>query len=1090
MRVFVFLILVNIIYVISKGNNKEIDLIKPKINIRRNGDSGVKKHPVLKDSVYKKEYFLAIILQVDGLHENVCKNYLSKYCEELKSMDSTLSNVEEKVKEICGNISTVCYGHKQNIVNECKNFKTTIQSLFQNNQMTSITKESCEDYQQKCLLLNDICYDNTTTDLTEFCTKIMNFCYQEELDNIAEQIILRALKGNLTSQNNCTEKLKEHCPILSKQSNELMLKCLNPETTCKLFVNNTNKTCENLKKGIEEASKNNNLFIKVYNELLEKCYFYDSSCNGDVQEKCKNFKEKCNKKNITYTPPGPPFNPIEYPALWLEKIGLQDLYTKAEKQGIFIAKPSSNRDYEILSLLATNTEKKAQNLTNICTKDHSKNCSYIKQLLEGTSICNNTSVSQIEKIMCGKLNSSRRCDFFKAFLTLNGLSYSIIRTINISSLFYRLYQLPVLTREECDIFKWSCFYLQKHCQTHLENTCININVACYKTGIYNLVNTLLEKSLYGLLHDTDKDPKDCREKLFKTCTTLRYYNIYTFIFCLRLNQTCKMLEEDVHRRGRNLQNILGRHKDFPTKKHCFNLVPQCNDLVHDNPWLKHSCYTLKRECTRLENTETLKYNLLEDKTDTLMNVNNCLAYLQSKCRRWFRRRNHKHYLICIELNRTCSIMVDRANKHCDALKINMKNYNIINAVKAAKTNSAANETELENLETICNYWEPYCDQLMPVCPQLLNTTGNDNDLCARFKEHCKSFRKNFILEEKLMHVLKGNLQEKDKCEAKLTEYCKQDSTIKIFENLCKNITTSSETTKNICNRLIRRLKKRCIGLPDKLKKEIKELTEKKKQYDELKKDAKEAMSNSSLILSAVITGRNYTNNLFTRNSFNAFAKNMFLNTGVHEKNISGDTCLLYHPKDVEPSGVETDAFDVTADAISLYVELKKQCSQLRLDCSFKDDCLEAKDGCNQIEETCKSLEPFKIPPKEKVIEVSINTVTKTKTINATGKTIVTSETITVTVTNDTYTITSPNTTTKTVFITETLLITKTKISTSIISVVTMKDKETQSESIDKPDSRIKPSEGTNLLPSILWSLFVITLISQYSRTLKKQCFGS
>ncbi|KAG4304922.1 hypothetical protein PORY_001597, partial [Pneumocystis oryctolagi] len=599
--------------------NKEIDLIKPEINIRGNGNSFIKKHPVLEDSVYKKEYFLAIILEADGLQKDVCKNRLLEYCKKLKDIDSTLSNVEEKIKEICKDIDASCNDFK-NITVECNNFNISFQTHFQNKQVTGITNESCESYQQKCLLLNNVCFNDSTVDLTEFCAKIMNFCYQKKLDSIAEKIVLRALKGSLASQDNCTEKLKERCPILSRQSNELMLKCLDPEATCKLFVNNTNETCKDLKKGVQEASRNNNLSIELCNELLEECYFYDSTCN-EVKGECESFKEKCNKNNITYTPPGPPFNPIEYPALWLEKIGLQVVYTKAEKQGILITGPRDNYDYGPMLLLAIGESLSLRAESDICEENVTKRCPYIGQLANRTTICQNNNISMLGKVMCGGLNTLRRSEILKTLLTLNGLSNSTIKEYTYSSSFYHWSMLPLLTQEECNKFKWDCLYLKKH-KTFLENACINVNVACYKKGIYRSASMLLEKFLYGLLHDTEKEPEKCRKKLFEICVIHRHYNIHIFILCLKLDETCKMLKDDIYKQSFSLQNILSYHGHFPTKEDCFKLILQCNDLIQDSPWLEYPCHILKKRCIHLEDAETLKYNLLEDKTDTLMNVNN------------------------------------------------------------------------------------------------------------------------------------------------------------------------------------------------------------------------------------------------------------------------------------------------------------------------------------------------------------------------------------------------------------------------------------------------------------------------------------
>ncbi|KAG5513085.1 hypothetical protein PMAC_003403 [Pneumocystis sp. 'macacae'] len=106
-----------------------------------------------------------------------------------------------------------------------------------------LTDEHCSN-QEKCLFL-----ENAYPDLKENCNTLRTNCYQKKREEVAEEALLRALRGNLDN-NKCNEKLKEICPVFDSQQCDELLgeKCVNSEYTCQHLVQAAKDKCKLLKK--------------------------------------------------------------------------------------------------------------------------------------------------------------------------------------------------------------------------------------------------------------------------------------------------------------------------------------------------------------------------------------------------------------------------------------------------------------------------------------------------------------------------------------------------------------------------------------------------------------------------------------------------------------------------------------------------------------------------------------------------------------------------------------------------------------------------------------------------------------------------
>ncbi|KAG5518404.1 hypothetical protein PMAC_002797 [Pneumocystis sp. 'macacae'] len=963
------------------------------------------------------EHILALILK-DDLEDQKCKEKLKGYCEELKKIDQNF-NTHSKLKEICEDKNQgKCNQLKKNVGTKCTTFKAKLEGDVVK-EISTLTYDDCKKNEQQCLFLEGAC----PKELTEKCNELRNKCYQKKRDGVAEEVLLRAVRGSIESDDDCKKKLKEVCLELSQESNELTKLCLDQETTCKKFVAGKQEKCTDLEKTVEEAlTKKDGLRGKCLS-LLEQCYFHRGDCQGDKlkckepsSKDCKEYipdcdklAEECQKQHIAYIPPGPPFDPTRPAASLAEDIGLEKLYRDAEEDGVVIG---GQRVRDATALLAFWLKK--DHKKNKCEEVLKEKCKSTHEHEALESLCDNGKISGNGTEKCEELGE----DIKKVCKNLEPviLKSNLFDKKNIHNGIIGWEQLPTfLSNRECARLESYCFYFEK-CQGGKE-ACMNVRAACYKRGLDARANSMLQQRMRGLLHGSNKSwVETFQKKLVEVCGELKgdkgtFPYDELLVLCVQPLKALRLLTHDHQMRTVFLREQLDKKRDFPGDKDCKELGRKCEELRHDSREIWWPCYTLEQQCERLGTTELLKALLLSEQKDTLKDHAGCEKYLKEKCNLWTRRGDGRFSLVCAFQNATCKLMVDDVQIRCEVFKTNIGTSGIVDFLK--------NITEkITSLERICPFWYPYCNKYEPNCPDTLKK----DELCGNLKKYCEPFYTRKALEDALKVELRGNLKDNAKCNLALKGYCTQLEKLnnKTISGLCKDNTDSTQkkdsedVKKDVCSRLVEEVEKQCRVLPEELKQKEKDLKDESEIFKELKEKAEDAMKEAKLVLSVAKTGGDNTENGGKKDT----AASRVKDTMKHVKIVRRGA------KDVPVTELEARALDLAADVLARYVELKERCTQLNSDCGIRDDCEKIKDVCKNIDQTCRNLKPLDIKSQE-IVTQNVTTTT-TKTVGPGGETVEECKSIKTTDTWVTKTSTHTSTSTSTSTITSTVTLTSTR----------------------------------------------------------------
>ncbi|KTW30576.1 hypothetical protein T552_00293 [Pneumocystis carinii B80] len=969
----------------------------------------------LKDFVVEDEDIIAYILKEDYKNENKCKLKLKEYCEELKVIDQGLNKVHSKVKEICNNVEQKCTDTKAKIEKELEAFKNEL-NLLKN----FINEGNCEKYEEKCILLEDA----DPANLKENSINLREGCYIFKRENVAEELLLRALGKEAKDDGECKGKMKDVCPVLSRESDELMTFCLNPTSTCPYLKNKLEKVCESLKKKLKDGE-----LVEKCHERLEKCHFYGEACDKPM---CDEDKTKCKEKNITYKAPGSDSSPVEPKPSLLTRIGLEDVYKRAEKHGIIIGKagvdlPRRFGDDLLQDLLLVlsryerekEPDKKCKKALGKC--DDSK---YLDTELE--KLCNDGKKQE----KCEKmLDVKERCTKLKLNLHLNGLSTEYDEKADSDLLFWR--ELPILfTKGECTELESECFYLETACKDNeIDQACQNVRAACYKMGQDRMLNRFFQKELKGKLGDLRFDSeslKKCQEYVVENCAKLKDKRYLPK--CLYPKELCYALSDNIVVQSRELGVLLDGQRDSPLEKHCLELGEKCDELDRDSYLNSGKCETLKRRCEFFNVTKRFRKEFLKRKDDSLMTQDNCTKALHEKCEALSRRRKNPFKVSCALPGETCKYMVHHTRQDCFYLNANMEIEQIVERIEEEieKVNEKANETLVEEL---CTTWGPYCHQFMENCPSTLKKNKIKPDYnCEELDEKCRDTFKKLELEEELSHLLKGSLSNGNQCKEALGKRCTELQNNETFKILLDKCDVNTKGT--VCAKLVKKVKERCLTLKDDLEEAKKELKVKKEEYDKLKQEAEKSTKEASLLLSrprqtVMPSAQNGSASEEVSQPPSAPEKESSPPQQVPAGSSSSDSSsqsqgLPSSPESLPPSSstggtpnasdgttgpsklglvkrayvdgevseAEVKAFDATTIALELYLELKEECKALELDCGFREDCPNSKEVCGEIDTLCKEIEPLKDKPYEKITEPC--TLLQTTDIWVTSTSIVTS----------------------------------------------------------------------------------------------------
>ncbi|KTW25558.1 uncharacterized protein T551_03681 [Pneumocystis jirovecii RU7] len=928
-------------------------------------------------SVYEEEeYLLALILKENVVDESQCKKSLEKYCEELKKASLDMEKVHKMLKDFCGNgkaskANTKCQGLQAKVMRKCTNFKT--QKLEQ--AVKNPSDDNCKESERQCLFLEGAC----PSVLIEDCNKLRNLCYQKKRDKVAKEVLLRALHGNIENENKCKEKLKKICLELSQESDELTMLCLDQQTTCDKFVSKKKEKCTDIETSIKTALNKNELKTKCL-LLLEKCYFYRGNCEGDKLKckspnkdcedylpKCDELGEKCQEQNIVYIPPGPDFDPTKPEPTVAEDIGLEELYKKAEKEGVHIGKPPVRDATALLALLIQNSGN--TQVEEKCKKVLENKCKELKEHEVLGDLCNDSgTIGKNGTEKCKKLQDELANSTKILSAKIGAKHFVSIGQNNIVS-WNKL--TTFITEEECIRLQSDCFYFAQD-KGPLEKGCKNIKAACYKKGVEALANEALQSKMYGLFRGSGKEWfKKLLDKIMDECSGLKTTSDELFLLCINPLKAVRILAADIQTRAVFLRKQLDQKRDFPTDKDCKELGRKCETLGKDSNQIKWPCHTLKQQCDRLGTTEILKQVLLDEHKDTLKDQESCVKYLKKKCNKWSRRGDDRFSFVCVFQNATCKLMVDDVKDRCEVFEKNMQASDINNSLKKnqIKTESAAN---------ICPSWHPYCDRFLPNCPDL----KKGKTFCQNLKKYCEPFYKRKILEDALKVELRGNLSNRNKCEPALERYCTvlKDVNNASISSLCKNNTKNKtekddeNVRKKLCLKLVEEVEQQCKVLPAELEHEEKDLKDDFETFEKLKKQAEKTMNKSNLVLLFVKKDENNASKNSSKNKDKNTVSNGLQDITEHVK------ILRRGVKDVLVTELEAKAFDLAAEVFGRYVDLKERCEKLESDCGIKDDCDGLKEVCGRIEKTCRDLKPLEVKSHEIVTESTTTTTTTTTTV--------------------------------------------------------------------------------------------------------------
>ncbi|KAG5440527.1 hypothetical protein PCK2_000461 [Pneumocystis canis] len=715
-----------------------------------------KRDPGEKGEVIGEDELLALILK-EKVQEPRCKEKLKEYCGSLKDAGLESKQVHEKL-DVCeeenGNAKDEkCTGLKNEIENKCRKFKDELKAELGKNQFT---EENCKKYEPQCHFLEGACVD----ELKEECSKLRNQCYGLKRDKVAQEVLLRALKGGLKEENKkeCEEKLKEKCKRLNGFSKELMRLCLHSEGTCKHLEEEAKNKCTSLKKEVKEVE---NIEKGTCHSLLKQCYFYGPNCKDkETKTKCEELKTHCeDKHDIMYTPPEEPWFPIQPMPDIADKVGLEELYNEAAKSGLLIE--GLRTSMEDLILYLSQEDQKSDFNQEECKKIDEKKCNYLKEL-SGDLSYNCTNIDK----ECGKLEGKlqqRRKTLEGRIKETNlfdgeGGRAGKAKTIpwhKLDSDFYG---------KKCAQLQSDCFFLSRY-NNDLIPVCENVQAMCYKRGLNLAAYGMLESQIRGVFNILNTENHECEKKLVEVCNGVRNQSYYLLALCSHPKETCSSLSDEILDKTYQLRDILEFTRDSPEEHDCLKLEPKCNRLKEENNQvLGQPCHTLERNCRHLRETQQLRDLLLGERKN-LDDIKHCRNEINDKCHYYSRKIDKQFKLSCALQNDTCEIIDFYVDKYCENLQGNIKNFNIVDTLNETKDN-------MDELRELCPTWLPYCDALLPSCAKELAKEDNDT-LCPGIQKYCGPYQERQAVEDAVFYEFRGYLTNNTQCMFKLDGYCTQ-----------------------------------------------------------------------------------------------------------------------------------------------------------------------------------------------------------------------------------------------------------------------------------------------------------------------------
>ncbi|KAG5437026.1 hypothetical protein PCANB_001302 [Pneumocystis canis] len=982
---------------------------------------------------------VSMVLKENIENQGNCIKILKEHCPELKE-------IFPELKKMCnGNIDQECKDLKVNkqAQSECKKIEIMLESTI------SSTEDKCELFLEKCLFLQSVC----SSSFRKQCNKLMVSCYKKERDKIADTALMRALRRSLYSEAECRSKIKQYCLLLSKESDELMSKCLTWTLTCERLTKTIQERYIVIKDeiqmtiGVYFQNKNkknvkyNNIFKNKCYQLLPECYFYVENYENDQKNwnnlselsiLCNKFRNICESINVIYNPHAY-FNPMEQDISLSDIIDLSYIYNQAAKNGIVVNRRLNTFNiYRLFALLIhtnINIEEKCKKaLYNNCSsteyldKNFKEKCLSYKQ--------NNNDVMECIilplrlKVMCQDLDEGIR----------KYLGISKNNNLDVDSSWNTF---PPITPNICVMLLSECFYLEETCEkTYFQKSlCDNLRLVCYYQGFLGASYSFMEDVLRGYLHNSTNLQRSstCTTKLIEVCRESK--ELYTYgqlELCLLPKKTCSKLISNVQQNCEMLKKQLNSLNNYGqlTIDKCRTLESACNTLILDCPELNINCSTLYKFCNILKGILQVKYKLLSEKKNYLEKKSSCIQRLNDACDIW--SENNKTFVEpCKQRVKTCEIIFSSMNNHCLQFKENLKKYNI--TLDTINNNIKDKE---------CALWMSYCDMLKDNC-----LFDNLSIYCERLTSTCSNYYE-IQFENFLNSELKGCFGNKFKCMNCLELYCNNSTQIKniILITYCKNI--KNDKADQICQKFVDNMQKRCKSFLDQLNKSFISIEKKKKIFQEIKIKAinasEKALEKNKLAIVTDVTS---------------------------EINQTSYIIQIQHDK------LYIEAFQAVIDTLGLQKSLIYECIKTFDYCVFKDDCfdIKIKNICQKIKILCEEMLFFKEPSSTLA---NVSTVIRNVTLVETLTSIFT-EVITETTTDFYNKPTCTNSVIDTIY--KTIIYNKSSSASIMTYTETEKTWTTQTDLISQTTIITIEISSTPLEPSEYWTTRILTPIHDLQR---------
>ncbi|KTW25430.1 uncharacterized protein T551_03756, partial [Pneumocystis jirovecii RU7] len=442
MKAFALASFLGIAYAFSKNIES---IYKESLNPLQNPPQNPPQNPSQNPLLYITEGNIFALILKNAMNTE-CKARLRKYCENLRNMTQMLKSSFKALEELCQEtkLDEKCNDLKENIMRRCAALERSLQDI-----QTKPSPSTFEClYQNECMRIEEAC----SIKVNEKCNYLRAFCREKRRDDLKTEFLLRALSGNLKTQEECEKIIDKKCLAFMGESDELMKFCLIPLNRCNELVKLMETKCSSLEFEAKLFIEKTKISKEECISLFEKCYFHKSNCNNTLDNECREIEKKC-ENEVEYKYFSLPFNPVGKEIILIEKVGKEKIF-KDE-----VGKPGIKDTIDLLVLLSNNYLDDCKNYIEKCHKL----CSLLPQL-EDLYDSAKEKMNKSKEEVCDTLKEKLKpkCRFFKS--KLYDLSLSNTKKDNEDATLIKWTKQSTEFNEKlCINLESKCFYLRKPC---------------------------------------------------------------------------------------------------------------------------------------------------------------------------------------------------------------------------------------------------------------------------------------------------------------------------------------------------------------------------------------------------------------------------------------------------------------------------------------------------------------------------------------------------------------------------------------------------------------------------------------------------